>query len=96
MEEPIKTPKQYADRGWVFSKGRGIPYPQLNIHLPNGYIVTVTRGPGTYGWEEGLFECAAWNPQGDMVMLPTGWLDPLECMEYAEIVFQVSSNKVQE
>lgn len=60
--------------------GRGVA---ARIRFPNGYSVSIVKGPGTYGFSENLYEAAVLHdgklvydteatPHGDVV----GWLSP--------------------
>ena len=37
----------------------------FKFHFPNGYGASVVKGPGTYGYEEDLWELAVLEKRGD-------------------------------
>lgn len=71
----------------------GGTFQRMAVQFPNGLGISIIRGPGTYGYCEGLFEIAPLDEDGNILRMPevtgdydevAGWLSVAEVLEAAE------------
>lgn len=68
-------------------------FQRMAVQFPNGLGISIIRGPGTYGYSEGLFEIAPLDEDGSIMHVEgvsapyddvRGWLTASEVLEAAE------------
>lgn len=75
-------------KDWLKKEEKVMGGTRLSYVLPNGYEISVIKFPGSYGYEDGLWEAAVLDKNGNFVIVPESCFR----MDYDEVVGYVDSN----
>lgn len=70
-------------------------FARMRVHFVNGWALSIIRGHGTYGGDEGLFEAMAIDPAGVMQTEQIfGWMDEAELMKVMDVISSLEPERV--